>query len=71
MKLVCMHFIAITLLGVVGYAAEWPEVGVPLRLDTKESRTTIQNNQTGLSEKELRTELRKAFHEFFVVPRAF
>lgn len=69
MKLVCMLFSVTTLLGVVGNAAEWPEVGVRLKLDTDESKTTIEQNKIGLSEKELRTELRKAFHGYFVVPK--
>ncbi len=69
MKLVRMLFIATTLLGVVVHAAEWPEVGLPLKLDTKESRTTIEQNKSGLPEKELRAELTKAFQGFFVVPK--
>ena len=69
MKPLCIICAATILIGAIVHASEIPAEGKPLKLDTKEARTTIESNKMGLSDGELRTQLRMAVQGYFVVSK--
>lgn len=69
MKHLRIIYAAAILIGAVVHASEMPAEGKPLKLDTKEARTTIASNNMGLSDGELRAQLRMAIQGYFVVTK--
>jgi hypothetical protein len=69
MKTLCIIYAAAILSAAAVHASEMPAEGKLLKLDTKEARTIIESNNMGLTDGELRTQLRAAVQGYFVVSK--
>jgi len=69
MKLAQIICSAIALLIATADAAEVQKEGEILKLDTKEARTVVEANKMDISDADVRTNLRKALRDYYVVSK--